>query len=136
MIHYNRFASSGMEIETLPQAECQSRFLGLSFVDIPNETLSKSIVNETIPSKSSNADANHKPPMSNSPENKQIVGKQRYMKHSLDLTKYRRRRNLNPHIQGNNFYGRRGKKRCVQCRKWRQKVSNIVFVFSDSKVRV
>jgi hypothetical protein len=35
-----------------------------------------------------------------------------------------RRSGLFPVVQGNNKFGRRGKRRCLHCRHWRQKVSS------------
>lgn len=50
------------------------------------------------------------------------TGRRRYFLVQHSLTSSYRRPNTNPIEKGNNLYGRRGKRRCMQCRSWRQKV--------------
>ena len=48
--------------------------------------------------------------------------KPRHLSPSTSTDYFRLRRTLRTLVKGNNSYGRTGKRRCIQCRKWKHKV--------------
>ena len=64
----------------------------------------------------------------NTKETRYMNGIQRYVISHFILICIRKRRKLKEVTHGNNLHGRKGRKRCVQCRKWKQRVLRVYFL--------
>jgi len=56
--------------------------------------------------------------------------------HLKDRDPSRTRRKSDKPVAANNLYGRSGRRRCLQCRKWRQKVYQFVMAVNNIPVRI
>jgi hypothetical protein len=66
-----------------------------------------------------------------------VKAKVRYLrKHLNDPNPARTRRKPDKPVPANNLFGRSGRRRCLQCRKWRQKVPHLVMAANDMLVRI